>query len=128
MIEVVAAIICNNQGEILIARRKEGKAMAGYWEFPGGKVEKGENPQDSLVRELKEEMNIKVKVKEYFDTNIHDYDKFKIKLIAYLTEIEEGNMILKDHDAIEWVQVDQLKSFNLAPADIPFVAKLQNKT
>lgn len=124
MIDVVAAILKNEENKILIARKKEGKSLAGYWEFPGGKIEKGETPEESLVRELKEEMGVKIKVGECFGENIHDYGSFKIKLIGFIGEIEKGEIVLKDHDKYEWVDKYELKEFSFAPADVPFVEKI----
>ncbi|AOY78352.1 NUDIX hydrolase [Clostridium formicaceticum] len=127
MIEVVAAIIINPQREILIAKRKEGKALAGFWEFPGGKVETGENPEDSLKRELLEEMNLKIHIKGYYATNIHDYGSMRIQLIAYLASILEGDILLKDHDEALWVKPRDLENYDFAPADVPFVKRLKGE-
>lgn len=124
MIDVVAAIIKNEDGRILIARKKKGKSLEGYWEFPGGKVEKGEKLEESLVRELKEEMDIDIKVNEYFDENIHTYEKTTVRLIAFIAEIQKGKISLKDHDMYNWVDINELKDFCFAPADVPLVEKL----
>ncbi|MBM7614948.1 (deoxy)nucleoside triphosphate pyrophosphohydrolase [Alkaliphilus hydrothermalis] len=123
MIDVVAAIL--KQGDkILIARRKEGKSLGGYWEFPGGKIEEGESPEKSLIRELKEEMMIDIKVTEPFGENIHDYGDKKIRLIAFWGEIDSGEIVLKDHDCIEWVFPKDLHQYNFSPADVSFVEQL----
>lgn len=124
MIDVVAAIITDKDGRILIARKKKGKSLEGYWEFPGGKIEDGESPEESLVRELKEEMDIDIKVVEYFAENIHNYDETTIRLIAFFAELQKGNITLKDHDMYNWVDINDLKDFCFAPADIPLVEKL----
>ncbi|WP_051569121.1 8-oxo-dGTP diphosphatase MutT [Alkaliphilus transvaalensis] len=121
MIEVVAAIIYNDTGEIMIAKRRKGKSLEGFWEFPGGKIEAGETPEVSLKRELLEEMQVEINIEKYFDTNIHDYGDFKIKLIAFIAKITKGNIKLKDHDEIKWVTAKALKNYKIAPADIPFV-------
>ncbi|AKL94815.1 ADP-ribose pyrophosphatase [Clostridium aceticum] len=128
MIEVVAAIIKNQEEEILIAKRKEGKVLAGFWEFPGGKVEEGEEPEISLQRELLEEMNLQIQVEAYYATNIHDYGNIKIKLIAYLAKILMGDMQLKDHDEVLWIKPQELQNYVFAPADVPFVKQLIEET
>jgi 8-oxo-dGTP diphosphatase len=125
MIDVVAAVLVNEEGKILIARRKREKSLGGYWEFPGGKIEPGEDPKESLYRELMEEMNVEIEVGEYLETNVHNYGTFIIKLIAYFGKIKSGTMKLVDHDDVAWVSRSELKSFMFAPADLPFVEKLQ---
>lgn len=127
MIDVVAAIIENESGEILIARRKQEKQLGGYWEFPGGKVDKGENSVESLVRELKEEMDLSIEVKEFFGENIHQYDRGTIKLISFKCKIRSGTIKLTDHDSCVWVRREQLDNYKFAPADVPFVERLKEK-
>ena len=124
MIKVVAAIL-QNDDKILIARKKEGKPLAGFYEFPGGKVEEGENPEDSLVRELMEEMSIKVTVKDYVGKSIYDYGNGKvIELLGYTAEIIEGDIVLTDHDEYRWVTLEEVCNYNIAPADIPLISKI----
>ena len=124
MINVTAAIIKDENNRFLIARRRPGKSLAGFWEFPGGKIEKGETPEESLARELKEEMNLVVKVKGFVGENVHHYEGFSITLMAYETKIIEGDMRLTDHDRVQWVTVEEMGSYRLAPADVPLVAKI----
>jgi 8-oxo-dGTP diphosphatase len=124
MIDVVAAILQNNNKEILIAKRKQGKSQGGLWEFPGGKVEKGERPEESLMRELIEEMSIEIEVDKYFAENIHHYESISIRLIAFKGRITKGKIELKDHDEYAWVSIEKLINFQFAPADIPIVKKL----
>lgn len=123
MIKVVAGIL-KKDNKILIARKKEGKSLAGYWEFPGGKIEDGETPQESLIRELMEEMNINIKVNEYVGESIYDYGNIVISLKGYLAEILDGEITLTDHDKYEWVTLDEVCTYKLAPADIPLVENL----
>lgn len=126
MIKVVAAIIKNGD-KILIARKREGKPLAGFYEFPGGKVEEGETPEESLVRELIEEMAIKIRVQEYVGKSIYDYGDGKvIELLGYTAEIIEGNIVLSDHDEYIWVKLEEINNYKLAPADIPIVEKLMS--
>ena len=126
MIKVVAAIL-EKEDKILIAKKREGKPLAGLWEFPGGKIEKDEIPEESLVRELMEEMDIKVKVKDYVGESIYDYGNDKIiSLKGFKAEIIEGEIKLTDHDEYKWITIDEINNYNLAPADIPLINKLKN--
>ena len=124
IIKVVAAIL-QKEDKILIARKKEGKPLAGYFEFPGGKIEKGETPEESLARELMEEMNIKIDVKEYVGESIYDYGNGKVsELLGYTAEIIEGDIVLTDHDEYRWVTLEEVCNYNIAPADIPLISKI----
>lgn len=122
MINVVAGIL-KDKDKIMIARKREGKPLAGMWEFPGGKIEKEETPEESLVRELMEEMKIKVKVLDYVDESIYDYGDKVVSLKGYVAEIEEGQITLSDHDKYEWVNPTEAYSYKIAPADIPLLDK-----
>lgn len=123
MIEVVAGIL-KDENKVLIAKRASHKSMPGKWEFPGGKIEAREDPKKALERELFEELGIKTKTCEYFNTYIHDYGDFKIKLTSYFTEYLEGDFTLTDHDLIEWVEIKELKNYDLTDADKPIIEKL----
>ena len=125
IIKVVAAIL-QKEDKILIARKKQGKPLAGYFEFPGGKIEEGETPEESLIRELMEEMNIKIAVKEYIGESIYDYGNDKvISLLGYTAEIIDGEIKLSDHDRYDWVTLEQINNYKIAPADIPLIDKLK---
>ncbi|SDX43307.1 (deoxy)nucleoside triphosphate pyrophosphohydrolase [Paenibacillus sp. PDC88] len=124
MIEVAAAIIEDTDGRILIALRREGKSQAGLWEFPGGKIEAGESPEDCLVRELQEEMKIEIEPYAFFAVNEHAYETVTIRLIAYRAKMLGGTIRLSDHDEYRWVQAGELTQYLFAPADIPFVEQL----
>ncbi len=126
MIDVVAAILENQKGQVLIAKRKKGKKLGGYWEFPGGKIEKGESPEKSLIRELKEEMNLEIEVGNFVGENIHYYDEVAIRLLAYKGKITGGDIKLVDHEECAWVDLQDLREVELAPADVPFVEMLVN--
>lgn len=126
MIRVVAAIL-QKEDKILIARKAPGKVLEGYFEFPGGKIEEGETPEESLVRELMEEMDIEIKVKEYVDESIYDYGNGKvISLLGYTAEIISGEIKLTDHDMYEWVTLDEIHKYDIAPADIPLIKCLRS--
>ncbi|MEK5061726.1 NUDIX hydrolase [Paenibacillus sp. FSL H7-0326] len=124
MIEVAAAIIEDMDGRILIARRREGKSQAGLWEFPGGKIEAGESPEDCLVRELQEEMKIEIEPYAFFAVNEHAYETVTIRLVAYKANMRGGTIELSDHDEYRWIQVGEMGGYSFAPADIPFVEQL----
>ena len=122
---VVAAVIYQDQN-LLLARRKPGKSMGGYWEFPGGKIEAGETAESALARELEEEFSIQVSVGSHIATHRHDYEHIKIELIAHETKIESGEFELCDHDAIVWVTPEEAAGYKLAPADIPILEHILN--
>lgn len=118
LIKVVCGVIYKD-GKIFICRRKPEKSLGGYWEFPGGKVENNEQPKDSLKRELREELHMKVEVEDYLMTNVHIYDNFTIELIAYRCSFIRSTFKLTDHDRFEWVFPEELQNWKFAPADIP---------
>ncbi len=121
--EVTAAII-QKDSKILIARRGPSRHLAGFWEFPGGKIEEGETPETCLKRELKEELGITVKVGEFFLENMHHYAEKIIILKAYHCELISGIITKNDHDAIAWIEKEDFHKYKFAPADILFVKKL----
>lgn len=125
MIEVSAAII-QKGNFILIAQRNRNKSQGLMWEFPGGKLEAGETAEASLVREIKEELNIHIEVGERFGENIYEYPSGKIKLIAFRAKWKAGELRLLEHENVKWVTAEELKTFQFAPADRPFVDKLTN--
>lgn len=121
MLDVVAVILENEFGDILIAKRKKGKELEGYWEFPGGKVEKNETPENSLKREIKEEMNIDICVGSFVGESIHKYERGTIRLLAYKGNIIRGEITLLDHAEYRWVKYKELKLYKLAPADVSLI-------
>lgn len=128
MIEVAAAIIEDRTGRILIARRAKGKSQEGMWEFPGGKLEPGESPEECLRRELLEEMGIEIEPYTYFGVNEHDYGTVKIRLIAYKAKYVSGDIALTDHDDYRWVGIEEFGDYVFAPADVPFLWMLNGAT
>ena len=123
MIRVVCGLIYKDE-KILLARRKKGKLLEGYWEFPGGKVEEGETDKSALERELNEELGLSVSELTYFSENKHDYDTFSIHLIAFKCNAHDNPKKLIDHDKFEWVTSNEIGNFNLADADKPLLKKL----
>ncbi|MEW9668671.1 (deoxy)nucleoside triphosphate pyrophosphohydrolase [Ammoniphilus sp. 3BR4] len=123
-IHVVGAVIRNDKNEILCALRSPAMSMPGYWEFPGGKIEDGEQPRDSLIREIREELGCTVKVGEQVEEVYHDYPFAIIHLVTYEAKILEGIPKAKEHARIEWLPVGRLRTLEWAPADIPTIDKL----
>ena len=124
IVKVTAAILVKDS-MILIAQRGPESHQANKWEFPGGKVEVGETPEECLKREMMEEFQIDVSVDEYIGSNVCHYDCISIELMAFRTHWISGNLTLKDHLAFEWVKVTELNQYDFAPADVPFVEKLK---
>ncbi|MFT4926381.1 MAG: mutator protein MutT [Phenylobacterium sp.] len=128
MIDVAAAII-EKQGPdgtlVLAARRKAGAHMAGFWEFPGGKIEANETAQQCLVRELAEELTITASVGEMIGQSIHHYDTVSVRLLAYRAVQVAGEIELIDHDKLIWLAPEALDQLNWAAADIPLVKSYQ---
>ncbi len=120
MIQVAAAIMTDS-GRVFIAKRKPPGRMPGMWEFPGGKIEKGETPQQCLKRELYEEFGIDVIVGRHIDTSIYPYDFYTVELMAYRTRFVSGDIKLNAHADMAWVEPENLGGYEFAPADIPFV-------
>lgn len=124
MVDVVAAIIINEEGKILITQRNLKKSQGGLWEFPGGKIEPNETKEDAIIREIKEELTIDIKVDEYFDEKVFNYPEKKINLIALKCSKVNGNIKLMEHEDYKWVVNSELKNFEFAPADMFIVNKL----
>lgn len=124
IVKVTAAILAKNN-KIIIAKRGPDDELANKWEFPGGKIEIDETPEQCLKREMKEEFDIDISVGEYLGSSIYHYDHLSIELLAYRTYWEGGEIDLKDHDDFKWISLEQLADFDFAPADLTFVEKLQ---
>ena len=123
LIEVSCGIIWS-EDKVFICRRRPEKSLGGYWEFPGGKVEKGETGDACLRRELREELGMEVIVDGRFGFNDHEYEHVAIRLVGYLCSLVSFNGTMTDHDAFEWVSPEDLTTFSLAPADIPLAHEL----
>lgn len=118
MIEVVGAIL-EHDHRVLLAQRKQGAFQGGLWEFPGGKVEPGEDPRDTLARELDEELGIRVEVGPFFADTVHHYGERCIHLSCYRCRLLGGEMRTLDCADFRWVEPSHLLEFELAPADVP---------
>jgi 8-oxo-dGTP diphosphatase len=125
IIKVVCGIIWKDD-KVFIARRKPEKALGGYWEFPGGKLEENESPENALRRELTEELGMKAEIGNFFGTNIHNYETFTIELHAYNCTFIFSTFSLTDHDELEFVSPADLFNFHISPADMKFVNMLND--
>ncbi|AWC27753.1 MULTISPECIES: (deoxy)nucleoside triphosphate pyrophosphohydrolase [Bacillus cereus group] len=124
-IYVVGAVIVEN-GKILCAQRGPAKSLPLKWEFPGGKIEEGESPQEALQREISEEMHCKVQIGEQIDYTAYEYDFGIVHLKTFYCELIEGSPVLTEHVEIKWLPPNELASLDWAPADIPTIEKLSN--
>lgn len=127
MINVVAAIIKNESGKILIAKRNLKKSQGGLWEFPGGKIEKDETREEAIIREIKEELTIDIKVDKYLAEKVFNYPDKDINLIAMECTQIGGNVKLTEHEDCKWVTSDELTNFEFAPADEFIVERVKEK-
>lgn len=125
MINVVAAVIKDDSGKILITQRNLKKSQGGLWEFPGGKIEPNETKEQAIIREIKEELTIDINVKNYIDEKIFTYPEKDINLIALECSIINGNIELLEHEDYRWVSSSELENFEFAPADMFIVDKLK---
>ncbi|MBU8854543.1 (deoxy)nucleoside triphosphate pyrophosphohydrolase [Priestia megaterium] len=123
-VKVVAAVIENEKKEVLCALRSNDMSLPNLWEFPGGKVEEGEDIYSALVREIEEELHCKVKTIDLHNEHVHEYETFIIELIAIKAEIIEGNPQPTEHAKLIWLNKENLCSLVWAPADVPAVELL----
>lgn len=125
---VAACALIDADGRVLIAQRPPGKAMAGLWEFPGGKIEADERPEQTLIRELDEELGIEVKEDclAPFTFASHAYTEFHLLMPLYLCRRWEGTASAREHSAIKWVRPKELASYPMPPADLPLIPMLRD--
>ena len=125
---VVACALIDTDGRVLIAQRPAGKNLAGLWEFPGGKMEAGERPEDTLIRELREELGIEVKEPclAPFTFASHSYADFHLLMPLYVCRRWEGTPQPLEHPAIKWVRPKDLTRYPMPPADIPLIPMLRD--
>lgn len=122
-IYVVGAVIVEGE-KILCAQRGLTKVLPLKWEFPGGKIEEGESPQEALQREISEEMHCKVQIGEQIDYTVYEYDFGIVHLKTFYCKLIEGTPVLTEHVAIKWLHPNKLTSLDWAPADIPTIEKV----
>ena len=121
----VSAAVLKHGNSIFCAKRKDEGPLAKKWEFPGGKLEKGEDAKEALRRELFEELNLEVVIGDYITTVTHSYPTFNIILHAYFVEIKDINIVLNEHLDSCWLLKEQLDSLDWAEADIPIKDKVK---
>lgn len=122
-IEVVAAIIHDAEGRIFATQRGYGEWKDG-WEFPGGKMEAGETPEEALRREIWEELETRIEVERLVETVEYDYPQFHLTMHCFLCRVESGRLELKEHEAAQWLEKDELNEVDWLPADRAVVEKL----
>ena len=122
-INVVAAII-KDDDRIFATQRGYGEFKDG-WEFPGGKIEAGETPQEALKREIKEELDTEISVKDLICTVEYDYPKFHLSMDCFWCDIINGNLVLKEHEDAKWLTKDNLDSVEWLPADLSLIDKIK---
>lgn len=123
---VVACALVDADRRVLIAQRPEGKSMAGLWEFPGGKVEKGETPEDALIRELAEELGVQTKQACLAPLSFasHAYESIHLLMPLYVCRKWQGTPQAREHQALKWVRPQNLRDYPMPPADEPLIAAL----
>lgn len=123
----VAAAVAILEGRVLVTRRAPGEKLAGYWEFPGGKLEFEEGPQECIVRELREELGVRCFAGQVLTESIYEYPGGAINLIAVEVSLIDTEFHLSVHDAYRWVELEDLLELQLAPADVPIVKELMKR-
>ena len=128
-VRVVAAVIKaqNEDGQPIIFATQRGYGdLKGGWEFPGGKIEDEETPQEALRREIMEELDTEISVGELIDTIEYDYPTFHLSMDCFWCEIVKGDLVLKEHEAAKWLTADELDSVDWLPADVTLIEQIGN--
>lgn len=126
-IRVVAAIIEREDGYVFATQRGYGD-YKDWWEFPGGKIDPGETPEQALIREIKEELDTDIKVKEFLITVEHDYPEFHITMDCFICEILDGDLTLIEHEAAKWLPINDMWQVNWLDADKDVIRALEKRT
>jgi 8-oxo-dGTP diphosphatase len=126
LMRVTAAVI-EGDGKILIARRKKRDRLGGLWEFPGGKIDRGEKPEASLRRELREELGVEARVGDLLCSSRIDHRDYSIELLVYAVEVISGQPLAREHDELRWVKPDELGRYEFPELDRPAVRLLQER-
>lgn len=123
-VKVVAAVIIHNN-HIFVTQRGYGEFKDG-WEFPGGKIEPGETPQEALAREIKEELDTEIEVGDYLETVEYDYPSFHLSMDCFFCTIKSGELVLKEHEAAKWLPAENLDSVDWLPADRGLIGRIKS--
>jgi len=128
IILVAAVALLNEEGKVLLAKRPPGRPLAGLWEFPGGKVDPGEDPETALIRELMEELGIEIARADLVPLTFasHAYPEFHLLMPLYLCKRWEGDIAAQENQELLWVKPDELRLYDMPPADVPLKASLRN--
>lgn len=125
IVHVAAAALLDGEGRVLLARRPEGKPMAGLWEFPGGKIEPGETPEAALARELEEELGVVIGAPVPLAFVSHGYEGFHLVMLLYAVRDWAGALHGRQGQALDWVEADRLDSLPMPAADVPLLAPVR---
>ena len=125
IIHVVAALI-RNGNKVFATQRGYGK-YKDWWEFPGGKIESGENPEEALIREIREELTADISVEDYITMVEYDYPEFHLSMACYWCSVKEGTLTLLEHEAAAWLPLDDLRQVNWLPADILVIDEIEKR-
>jgi 8-oxo-dGTP diphosphatase len=128
IILVAAVALLNEEGKVLLAKRPPGRPLAGLWEFPGGKVDPGEDPETALIRELMEELGIEIARADLVPLTFasHAYPEFHLLMPLYLCKRWEADIAAQENQELLWVKADELRLYDMPPADEPLKASLPN--
>ncbi|WP_404436940.1 (deoxy)nucleoside triphosphate pyrophosphohydrolase [Microbacterium aerolatum] len=124
-INVVGAVVVRD-GTVLSAQRSQSMSLPGLWEFPGGKIEKGETPQEALAREMQEELLCDVEIGAHVETTAHEYDFGIVTLTTFYATLTNGEPQLTEHAEIRWIPAAELRTVDWAPADVPAVDRIMS--
>ena len=127
-IRVVAAVICDHESEKIFATARGYGEYKGWWEFPGGKIEPGETPQQALVREIREELTAEINVGDLIRTIEYDYPDFHLSMDCFWAEVKSGHLVLKEAEDARWLSGKQLEDVNWLPADLELVESILNRS